>query len=159
MRTCTIHLTSEERQHLEQFVHRGKANARTLTRVRILLRTDDGWSIAAITQALDVSAATVSNTRQRYLAGGVDAVLQDKKQAQRRRALSGEGEALLVAITCSAVPAGHDHWTLRMLSDKLVELDVVDQIDHTTVGRLLKKMTSSRGNGPSGASASWMPRS
>ncbi len=151
MRRCTICLSSPDLQTLTEFVHRGKANARTLTRARILLRTADKWSVAQITQALDVCAATVANVRHRYQIGGLDAVLHDRIQTKRRRVLRGEEEALLVAIACSPVPEGHDHWTLRMLRDKLVALEVVEQIDPTTIGRLLKKTTSSRGSGNSGA--------
>jgi len=116
----------------------GKANARTLTRARILLRSAAGASIAEIAKEQFTSEANVSNVRQHYRKGGVERVLQDKQQENRRHALTGEGEALLIAIACSPVPEGHDHWTLRMLRDKLIELKVVESIDHTTIGHVLK---------------------
>jgi hypothetical protein len=82
----------------------------------------------------------------------VERVLKDKVQQKRRQALGGEGEALLVAIACSPVPEGHDHWTLRMLRDKLIELDMVDHVSAATIQARLKKTNLSRGSASSGAS-------
>ena len=84
--------------------------------------------------------------RSRYRAGGVAGVLKDKVQVKRRRALGGTEEAVLVALACSPVPDGHDHWTLRMLRDKLIELEVVEQVSAATIQERLKKMNLSRGN-------------
>ena len=84
-----ITLSSEERRHLEIFVHRGKANARTLTRARILLKSAEGWSTATLATTFDVCEATVSNVRRRFAQGGLEAVLHDKVQQHRRSALSG----------------------------------------------------------------------
>jgi transposase len=146
-----ITLTAEERQHIEQDIHRGKANARTLTRARILLKSAEGWSIAAITEALDMSAATVSNVRRRYQAGGIERVLHDKVQEHRRSALSGVQAAHLVAIACTPAPKGHDHWTVRLLADKAVALGYVEHIAPDTIHQLLKKMRSSPGDTSIGA--------
>lgn len=154
MRKIALPLSPEEQQVLETFVHTGKANARTLTRARILLRSAAGASIAEIAKEQFTSEANVSNVRQHYRKGGVERVLQDKQQENRRHALTGEGEALLIAIACSPVPEGHDHWTLRMLRDKLIELKVVESIDHTTIGHVLKKMNLSPGKGNTGVSPS-----
>jgi transposase len=147
-----ISLTDEERRQVERFIRRGKAKARSITRAHILLKSADGWSIERIVEQFDVSAATVSNVRKRYRIGGVEGVLKDKVQQKRRRALGGEEEALLVALACSPVPEGHDHWTLRMLRDKLVELEVVEGISAATVQSRLKKMNLSPGSGNIGAS-------
>lgn len=147
-----IELTDEERQEVEGFVRRGKANARSLTRAHVLLKDAEGWTIARLSEAFHVSPATVSNIRQRYREGGIHAVLSDKKQQKRRRALSGAAEAMLVAVACSPVPDGHDHWTVRMIRDKLVELGVVDQVSHGTVHNAMKKMNLSPGSASSGAS-------
>jgi Winged helix-turn helix len=103
-----VTLTEEERRTLETFVHRGKANARTLTRARILLKSADGWSTAALAAAFDVCEATVTNVRGRFAQGGLEAVLHDKVQQHRRLALSGLQTAHLIAITCSPTPDGHD---------------------------------------------------
>lgn len=136
MRKIALPLSPEEQKVLETFVHKGKANVRTLTRAKILLRSAAGVSIADIAKEQQTSEANVSNVRQHYREGGIERVLQDKQQEKRRHALPGEGEALLIAIACSPVPEGHDHWTLRMVRDKLIELQVVEHIDHTTIGHV-----------------------
>ncbi len=146
-----IELSEDERRKVESFIRRGKANARNITRAHILLKSAEGWSIERIASTYGVSEATVSNVRARYRAGGVERVLKDKVQQNRRHALAGADEAVLVAIACSPVPDGHDHWTVRMLQAKLVEMGVVEQIGRGTIHDRLKKMNSSRGNASSGA--------
>ena len=138
-RVTPLHLSEDERTHVEVFVRRGKANARTLTRARILLKCDEGWSNGEIVEAFEVSDQTIRNVRQRYGAGGVEAVLTDKRQARRHQALSDGQAAHLIAITCSTVPDGHDHWTVRMLAGKAVELGYVRRISPETVRQLFKK--------------------
>ena len=147
-----IELSEEERQEVEGFIRRGKANARTLTRAHVVLKDAEGWTIARLSETFNVSPATVSNIRQRYREGGINAVLTDKKQQNRRRALSGAAEALLVAVACSPVPDGHDHWTVRMIRDQLVEMGVVDRVSHGTVHTAMKKMNLSPGSASSGVS-------
>jgi transposase len=147
-----LELNDAERGEVEGFIRRGKANARRIMRGHILLKSAEGWSIEQIAETYGVSRATVSNVRARYRASGVGGVLKDKVQKNRRRALSGEDEAVLVAIACSAVPEGHDHWTLRMLRDKLIELELVEHLSAATVQARLKKMNLSPGGGNTGAS-------
>lgn len=147
-----IELSDDERKTVEGFIRRGKANARNIGRGHILLKSAEGWTIERIAATYGVSEATVSNVRARYREGGVGRVLKDKVQQHRRHALGGEGEAMLVAIACSPVPEGHDHWTLRMLRDKLIELDVVDHVSAATIQARLKKMNLSPGNASTGAS-------
>lgn len=139
-RPAPMYLSEDERDHLHVFVRRGKANARTHPRARVLLRSDEGWTDAKIAEALDISEQTIRNIRQRFRAGGVEAVLTDKRQARRRQALTDEQAAHLIAVTCSKVPDGHDHWTMRMLAGKAVELGYVRRISPETVRHLLKKM-------------------
>jgi transposase len=117
-----------------------------------LLKDAEGWTIAQLSKTFNVSPATVSNIRQRYRVGGVRAVLTDKKQQNRRRALSGAAEALIVAIACSPVPDGHDHWTVRMIQDKIIEMGVVDQVSRGTVHKAMKKMNLNPGSVSSGVS-------
>ena len=138
-RAAPIHLSEDERTHLEVFVRRGKANARTVTRAHVLLKCDEGWRNDQIAEAFAISDQTVRNVRQRYEQGGVEAVLTDKRQERRRLALTDGQAAHLLAITCSKVPDGHDHWTLRMLASKAVELEYVRGISPETVRQLLKK--------------------
>ena len=135
----TVTLTEEERSTLETFVHRGKANARTLTRARILLKSAEGWSTAELAATFDVCEATVTNVRRRFADGGLEAVLHDKVQQHRRSALSGLQTAHLIAVACSPSPDGHDHWTVRLLAQKAFDLGFVTNISPTTIHDLLKK--------------------
>ena len=100
----TVRLTEVEEQQLHIFVHRGKANARTITRARVLLKLAEGWGDEQITTAFDSCRATVSNVRKRFDEGGLEAVLHDKVQQHRRSALSGLQTAHLIAVACSAAP-------------------------------------------------------
>lgn len=147
-----IRLSEDEQQEVERFIRRGKANARTLTRAHILLKEEEGWTIERLATTFKVCPATVSNLRKRYRQGGVKAVLTDKVQQKRRRALSGAAEAMIVAVACSPVPDGHDHWTVRMIQHKVVEMGVVDQVSRGTVHRVMQKMNLNPGNANSGAS-------
>jgi transposase len=147
-----INMTEEERAKVERFIRRGKANARNIRRAHIVLKSAEGWSIERIAETYGVSQATVSNVRARYRCGGVEGVIKDKVQQNRRRALGGEEEAMMAAIACSPVPDGHDHWTLRMLRDKLVELGVVEHVSASTIQDRLKKMSLNPGSENSGVS-------
>ena len=145
-----VTLTDEERSTLETFVHRGKTNARTLTRARILLKSAEGWSTSALAIAFDVCEATVTNVRRRFAQGGLEAVLHDKVQQHRRSALSGLQMAHLIAVACSPSPDGHDHWTVRLLAQKAVELGFVKSISPNTIHELLKKTNSNPGSSSNG---------
>jgi len=134
-----VTLTDDERTTLEIFVHRGKANARTLTRARILLKSAEGWSTSVLVAAFDVCKATGTLVRKRFAQGGLEAVLHDKVQQHRRRALSGLQTAHLIAVACSPSPDGHDHWTVRLLAQKAVELGFVTSISPNTIHEMLKK--------------------
>src|SRR5215471_11130737 len=147
-----ISLTDEERQHLQVYVHRGKANARTLTRARVLLKVDEGWTDADLVAAFDICPATVTNICKRYTAGRLEAVLDDQVQQRRRQALTGLQTAHLIAVACSPSPDGHDHWTVRLLAQKAVELGFVPSISPNTIHELLKKTTSNPGNMSTGVS-------
>lgn len=139
-------LSATDREHLSVFVHRGTAQVRALKRAQVLLKLASGWRSGAIAEACGVSATTVLNVRRRFLQAGVEGVLTDKQQAHRRAALTGVQQAHLVAIACSAAPAGHDHWTLRLLAGKAVELGFVEHIAPETIRCLLKKTNSNPGN-------------
>jgi tryptophan 2,3-dioxygenase len=127
-------------------IGRGVAPASALTHARILLKanqgeTGPGWTDAAIGAALEVNPATVARIRARYVAAGLDAAVYRKPPARQY----GEQEARLVALTCSAPPEGHKRWTLRLLADRLVELQVVESVSYETVRQALKQTSSSRG--------------
>src|SRR5215467_2921935 len=120
-----LSLSETERAEAQRFVRQGKANARTLTRAWILLKLADGWDEAKVAETFAVTKATVKNVAQRFAEGGLDLVLHDKVQQRRRQALTGQQVAHLIAITCSPAPEGHDHWTVRLLANKVVELGFV----------------------------------
>ena len=147
-----VTLSEDERGQVWTVLHRGKANVRTLKRAQVLLKVADGWSASEIAEALEVSVGTVFNVSRRWRAGGVDGVLHDQRQERRRAALSGEQIAHLVALACTDAPDGHDHWTLRLLAGKMVELGYVRRISPETIRALLKKTNSSPGSISSGAS-------
>jgi transposase len=144
-----VRLTDEQRQDLEKLAVTGKRSAATITRARILLKADadaDGWPDDRIADALDTSAATVARVRKRFVQQGLDAAVQRQRPTERQyRKLDGAQEARLAALACSAPPEGQARWTMKLLADKLVELEVVEAIDPTTVWRTLKKTRSSRG--------------
>ena len=144
-------LTAEQRTQLQQLLAKGSAPTRTLTHARILLKADEAeggpaWTNAAIAQALEISELTVTRVRKRFVEGGLEAALHRKVQAKRKeRKLDGAQEAQLVALACSPPPNGRDRWTLHLLADKLVELEVADSISYESVRRTLKKTFSSSG--------------
>jgi len=146
-----VTLTDEERQHLGKLVSAGKRSARALTRARALLKADQApggpaWEDAAIADALGCGHRTVERVRQRFVERGLDAALSHKPQDRpsRPRALDGAAEARLIALACSTPPRGRARWTLKLLADKLVELEVVESVSDETVRRALKKTSSSR---------------
>jgi transposase len=134
-----INLTDEERCELDQLTHKVLVKARKLKRAMILLKADEGLTDPQIMAALNVSRPTVERIRKRYVEGGLKKALNEDPRPGQRRKLDGRGEAHLIALACSQPPAGHDHWTLRLLAGKLVELDVVEAISYETVRRTLKK--------------------
>jgi transposase len=134
-----VDLTNEERAELIELTRKGKASARKLTRARILLKADEGWKDEPIVAALDTSDSTVERTRKRFVEGGLPKALNDDPRPGAKRKLDGRGEAHLIALSCSEPPDEHDHWALRLLADRLVDLGVVDSISHETVRQTLKK--------------------
>ena len=152
MKRYKVTLEAEERQQLQDLIAAGKAAARKLAHARILLKADaaeDGpaWPDGRIAEALEVSTATVERVRQRFVEQGLEAALDRKPREQPAREikLDGRAEARLIALACSAPPDGRAVWTMQLLADKLVELEVVDSISDETVRTTLKKMRSSRG--------------
>ena len=154
-----VRLTPEERNQLEHMVRAGKGSARVINRARILLKTGEGWSAPKVAQALDVAQGTVFNVKRRFAEGGLDGVLKDRPQAHRYRKMDDRAEGhpvsstgqAPIALACSPAPEGHEHWNLRLLADRMVELGVVESLSYETVRLHLKKTQSSRGGRNSGA--------
>jgi len=139
-----VRLTTEERRELEAMVKKGKAAAYKIKHANILLAADvDGpaWPDRQIAEALRCHPRSVENVRRRLVLDGFAAAVERQKQARlsRERILDGKGEARLIALACSRPPEGRDRWTLKLLADALVELEVVDSISDQTVRRTLKK--------------------
>ena len=134
-----VTLTAEELEMLQTMIRSGTERARKMTRARILLKADQGWRDAAIAAALDVGITTIERTRQRFVLEGLDAALKPRSpNRQYYRKLDGEQEARLIALVCSAPPNGYGHWSLRLLADKVVELNIADSVSHETVRRVLQ---------------------
>ena len=145
-----VRLDSAERTFLTDLVAAGTAAARTLTHARVLLKADvgpegPGWPDERIAEALEVSRRTIERVREALVEQGLDAALWRRRPPARPRKLDGAGEARLIAVACSAPPAGRARWTLRLLAEQLVELEVVDAICPETVRLTLKKTCSSPG--------------
>ena len=115
-----------------------RSPVRVTTRARILLKTGEGWSASRVAQALDVAEGTVFRIKRRFAEEGLDGAILDWPQAKRYRNLDDLGEAHLMALACSPVPEGHDHWNLRLLADRMVELGVVGSLSQETVRLHLK---------------------
>jgi transposase len=146
-----VTLTPAEREQLDRLARSGRRSARSIARARILLLADQGehgpgWEDRRVAEALGCGHRTVERIRERFVTDGIDAALTAKARAHppRERVLDGAAEARLIALACSAAPDGRKAWTLRMLADKLVELEVVEAVSHETVRRTLKKTRSSR---------------
>ncbi len=148
-----VTIIQEERDTLLQMLSAGEESARKLTRARILLKADEGWTDKAICQALDVHTSTVERARCRFVEEGFEAALNRRPpHRDYERKLDGNAEAYLIALACRSPPAGQKHWTLRLLAEKLVTLKQVDidSVSHETVRQVLKKTSSNlgkRGNG------------
>jgi transposase len=152
MKKYKVTLTAEERNSLQDLIAVGKAAAKKLIHARILLKADaapggPAWTDTRIADALEVHPNTVERLRERFVEQGLDAALGRKKQDRpsRARTLDGKAEARLIAVACSEPPQGRARWTLRLLADQLVELEIVDTVSTETVRRTLKKTNSSRG--------------
>ncbi len=140
-----VRLTAEEHQQLLEITHQNKVSARRFKRAQILLLADDGHRDETIAQMLYVGESTVHRTRQKFVDGGVEFALSEAPRFGGKRKLDDKAEAFLVATVCSDPPKGKAEWTMQMLADRLVEVNLVDQISDETVRRTLKKMTSSPG--------------
>jgi transposase len=145
-----VHLTPSQREHLKQLISAGTESARKLIHARILLKADQseggpGLVDEAIAAAVEASQPTVSRVRKQYVEQGLEEALNRRAPSREyHRKLDGEQEAHLIAVACSSPPQGQARWSLRLLADRLVELEVVEEVSYQTVRRVLKKTNSSR---------------
>lgn len=140
-----VDLTKEEKAELLELVGKGEARARKMNRAHILLLADEGRTDKDIAEALHTSPSTVERTRRRFVEGGLEHALNESPRPGGRRKLDGHQEAYLVALACSDPPEGKKRWSMQLLADRLVELEIVEEISDETVRRMLKKGTLSRG--------------
>jgi transposase len=145
-----IELPQDEKTELEQLIKSGEQKARVISRARTLLLLDRSQgkkrTLAQVAEAMMLSRAAVSDIKKRYFADGLDRALYDAPRSGRPvTKMTGDVEAHLIALTCSTPPEGHDRWTLRLLAEGLIKLEVVDSISHVAVGETLKKMNLSLG--------------
>ena len=161
-----VRLMPDEREQLSRLIRSGKSSARIIARARILLKVAEGWNAPQVAAALDVSKGTVYRAKRRYAKEGLTGVIQDRVQANRYRKLDDKGEAhpvsstgqALIALACSPAPAGHDHWTLHLLADRVVELGLVESLSHETVRLRLKKRPPAAVVHPQGSGVNSWPR-
>ena len=146
-----VTLTSEEREELNALVNKGTGSGRRLRRARILLMADEsqeggGWKDADIAKALGAHQRTVERTREKCVVEGIEVALNHTRPKKHRsKVLDGAAEARLTQLACTEAPDGHERWTLQMLADKLIELEVVETVSRETVRTTLKKTNSSLG--------------
>ncbi len=146
-----VKLTEKQRKELIEVVRNGKHQAKVIMHANIMLQADcsaDGPGLRAVVIAenLNVHQRTVHRVRQRYTEEGFEAALYRKAHKKHKpRTLDGEGEARLIALCCGQTPAGRKSWTLQLLADELIRLNIVDQISSVTVYNTLKKMNLSLG--------------
>ena|SRR5579863_7540062 len=146
VRKYVVNLSRAERSELEELIQSQAPRSRVVKHAKILLESDRGTSAAKVADWVGVGHATVERTRQRYAEGGLEAALNDKERPGGVPKLSGKQQAFVIALACSEAPEGQERWSMQMLADKIVELGVVEQpVSHDTIGRVLKKATSSRG--------------
>jgi transposase len=134
-----VDLTDAERTALHDLIKKGTVAARKLTRAHILLQANEGATDAAIALALHIGERTVERTRQKFVEGNLEAALTERPRPGGKRTLDTKQEARLIATACSSPPEGQKRWTMQLLADELVALDVVEAISDETVRRTLKK--------------------
>ena len=145
-----VKLTDEERKQLLSLTRKGELKARELKRIQILLLVDEGKENKEISENIHVSMTTISRIRRRYAEEGIISARKERPRPGAKPILNGRKEAVLIAQVCSDPPDGRSHWTMQLLADRLVKLEVVDSISDETIRRSLKKVKSNHGSVASG---------
>ena len=135
----TIKLTGKEKKKLKAFVRKGSAKAREISRARVLLLSDSGSSPSFVSESLGSTKKTIQNIKERYLEGGLERALHDAPRPGKPPIFDGKTKAKITALACSDPDEGNSQWSLRLLSEKAVELEYVDSISHTKIATILKK--------------------
>jgi putative transposase len=143
MKKQHLKLTEADQRYLTEMIRKGQVQARRVRRATALLQLNQGLTIQAVAETLQVGHWTVSIWRNNYLESGLD-FLQDQPRSGRPIGIDGEQRAKITALACTATPEGRGKWSLRLLAEKIVELEFCEKISHTQVGKILKKTNSSR---------------
>ena len=138
-----VKLKKHARQYLQKIVESGEDKARKITRCRILLLADKGKTDQEISDALNVCLATIFNIRRRYCQGGLERAISEEARSGQPPKFKGKSMAKITALACSKPPEGRAKWSLRLLADRVIELDIVETISHVSVRNILKKTNSS----------------
>jgi len=138
-KTTPIELSGADRTRLQNFIGSGTALAHQIKHAHVLLKLANGWQNTQVAQAFDLTEKTVIAIRKRFLTEGLEAALKDKPRRGAPPKIDGDVKALIIATACSAAPDGQAHWSLRLLADKMIELEVVEGINPNTVRAILKK--------------------
>ena len=146
-----VELSQSQKRRLSEVANRGRSSARTVKRALALLKANEGQTDDRIAEAVAMSSRTVVRIRKRFCEEGLQSALTERPRPGQKRRLDERAEAHLVAIACSDPPDGHAHWTLKLLAERMVELDYVDSVARETVRQSLKKTNSNRGRRKSGA--------
>ena len=143
MKKHHLKLTESDERYLTEFISRGQAKARVVRRAMALLQLNQGATLQAVAETLKTEHWTVSTWRNKYLESGLD-FLQDRPRSGRPVEIDGQQRAQITALACSEAPDGRAKWSLRLLAEKIVELEFCESISHTEVGNILKKTNFSR---------------
>ncbi len=144
-RKWIIHLDIEEREKLKTIIKKGKSSARAIRRAQTLLFADEGKDDKQIASLLRCAESSVYCTRRRYCEEGLETALKERPRSGRPEKLVGKSKAHLIALACSEPPEGRACWTMQLLTDRCISLELVDSITKDTVRRILKKTKSSLG--------------
>jgi transposase len=150
-----VDLTDAERVELREIISKNKAKRSTIINAYVLLKADRacGWTNETIASAYEVSTKKVEQLKKRFVEEGLEAALYRKAVTNaHRRKITGDEEAHLIALYCSQAPEGQERWTLRMLAEKMVELDIIASVSHETIRRTLKKTNLNLGKRKHGVS-------
>ena len=138
-KTKAFELSESDKSSLTDLLRKGVHSSRKLRRCQILLHFDDGKSGPEVAELVKASQATVYKVRDRYEAEGLDSAINEKPRAGRPNLFDGKSRASITALACSEAPQGHERWTLRLLADRAVDLELVESISHQQIKNILKK--------------------
>ena len=143
-RKYAVRLTEKEREELRSIVSKGKSASRTIKRAHVLLRLDSNadakCAIDELDRVLGISRTTVNNILKDYQRRGIECIWRKKRDTPPVKGkITGDVEAHLIALACHAPPEGYCKWTLRLLSERMVQMNYIDSISHTTVGKVLRE--------------------